>query len=730
MKRTPAPVKLTAETIMQSLGLIKVACNGRQRCAPPQGQYALAKTAIRGLLKAAEAQYVPGDPSILTGESLDKPVNTWAVTKTAAAPDMRFVQEVLTSTRHKIAAAQQRFWSFVLPNGISIEPQLRSDLVKQAMASFLPPQGMPQAAAPGIPQHPAVPTAPPASTLPQGTGPAMPGHQTMTGVAQRPIGLDRPQDTRAAALPGTPGHAATNVIDQRGALDPRGLTIDGNNSASVQKFASFSVASWFREKASMSLSPFAGPQDPEDEKRRPRRTPWQGIGLGTGLGLMGGAALGGAYGLASDQEVGRVRKSVADYKPEAFTQGQIPPNHTGLTYYERLLSPAAQLKPFGQPVGTAMVALRSSPALMKALGTDAYTLKTPAEQFGVSGAAHYNMFGNGPVPAYAHQVKARLATQPVDPSLGAPAGSMYSDWMGRKFEDFVAQHTGQRINPFEFTTKFMPHEDQLDLMEKFHQSLSPAEQAYRIKMEDPGAGYASQVNNYLPKAEQFVNFRDKLKNFGIASLGAGAGAVGGNMLYDAFNDDDPSNDSALMRGLSTLGGAGLGGAAAYYGGTDAGRQAVQNLLGRITKTAANDSETWIGVDLDGTLAKYTTWKGEDHIGEPIPLMVNRVKEWLDAGKDVRIMTARVADDPDGKIAKVIQDWAEEHLGKRLPVTNVKDHQMEALWDDKAHRVEKNTGVKLAARKPLDPQFLALPSIQNILRSLAVQPTAEGRFVPV
>jgi hypothetical protein len=807
MKRTPAPVKLTSETIMQSLGLIKAACNGRQRYAPPLGSESLAKTAIRGILKAAEARYVPGDPSVLAGETLNKPLNTGAVTQSAGAPDMRFVSEILTNTRHKIAAAQQRFWGFVLPNGISIEPQLCSDLVKQAMAPFLPPQGVPQAAAPGIPQHPAVPTAPPASTLPQGTGPAMPGHQTMTGVAQRPIGLDRPQDTRAAALPGTPGHAATNVIDQRGALDPRGLTIDGNNSASVQKFASFSVAGWFREKASMSLSPFAGPQDPEDEKRRPRRTPWQGIGLGTGLGLMGGAALGGAYGLASDQEVGRVRKSVADYKPEAFTQGQIPPNHTGLTYYERLLSPAAQLKPFGQPVGTAMVALRSSPALMKALGTDAYTLKTPSEQFGVSGAAHYNMFGNGPVPAYAHQVKARLATQPVDPSLGAPAGSMYSDWMGRKFEDFVAQHTGQRINPFEFTTKFMPHEDQLGLMEKFHQSLSPAEQAYRIKMEDPGAGYASQVNNYLPKAEGFVNFRDKLKNFGIASLGAGAGAVGGNMLYDALNDDDPTNDSALMRAASTLGGAGLGGAAAYYGGTQAGRQSIQNLLGRITKSAeaaeqkagpgrfitfdelkayGDDQtlemikkghgrkkcracgaesqcrcptsvhgplpgrmigpedcwecrgaaekqaadETWIGVDLDGTLAKYTTWKGEDHIGEPIPLMVNRVKEWLDAGKDVRIMTARVADDPDGKIAKVIQDWAEEHLGKRLPVTNVKDHQMEALWDDKAHRVEKNTGVKLAARKPLDPQFLALPGIQNILRSLAVKPTAEGRFVPV
>ena len=36
-------------------------------------------------------------------------------------------------------------------------------------------------------------------------------------------------------MPGTPGHAATNVIDQQGGLDPRGLTVDGNNAAGVRK---------------------------------------------------------------------------------------------------------------------------------------------------------------------------------------------------------------------------------------------------------------------------------------------------------------------------------------------------------------------------------------------------------------------------------------------------------------------------------------------------------------
>ena len=36
---------------------------------------------------------------------------------------------------------------------------------------------------------------------------------------------------------------------------------------------------------------------------------------------------------------------------------------------------------------------------------------------------------------------------------------------------------------------------------------------------------------------------------------------------------------------------------------------------------------WIGVDLDGTLAKYSTWNN-GQIGDPIPAMVERVKKWL------------------------------------------------------------------------------------------------------
>lgn len=97
-----------------------------------------------------------------------------------------------------------------------------------------------------------------------------------------------------------------------------------------------------------------------------------------------------------------------------------------------------------------------------------------------------------------------------------------------------------------------------------------------------------------------------------------------------------------------------------------------------------ENDGWIGVDLDGTLAEYTTYKGDDHVGKPIDKMVKRVRKWLDEGRDVRLFTAR-------KPHPAIRRWMVEHLGVALPITNVKDHHMQALYDDRAVQVERNTG---------------------------------------
>jgi hypothetical protein len=111
---------------------------------------------------------------------------------------------------------------------------------------------------------------------------------------------------------------------------------------------------------------------------------------------------------------------------------------------------------------------------------------------------------------------------------------------------------------------------------------------------------------------------------------------------------------------------------------------------------------WIGVDLDGTLAHYDGWKGIDHIGQPIPAMVERVKKWLEDGRTVKIFTARVAghDIPilgggRSDVITPIQKWCREHLGQIIGITNIKDFGMIELWDDRAIQVEFNTGRQIS-----------------------------------
>lgn len=105
---------------------------------------------------------------------------------------------------------------------------------------------------------------------------------------------------------------------------------------------------------------------------------------------------------------------------------------------------------------------------------------------------------------------------------------------------------------------------------------------------------------------------------------------------------------------------------------------------------------WIGVDLDGTLAHYVRWQGVEHVGDPVPAMMERVKRWIAANYRVKIFTARVAcPEPERSICvKVIQDWCERHGLPRLEVTNEKDFGMIELWDDRAVQVEPNTGEPL------------------------------------
>lgn len=120
---------------------------------------------------------------------------------------------------------------------------------------------------------------------------------------------------------------------------------------------------------------------------------------------------------------------------------------------------------------------------------------------------------------------------------------------------------------------------------------------------------------------------------------------------------------------------------------------------------------WIGVDLDGTLAQYDGWRGENHIGEPVPLMAWRVRNWLADGRVVKIFTARVSREaywlgPVGipepmtpsEARVAVEAWSLKHFGVRLPVVCRKDYQMVELWDDRAVQVEPNTGRRMDGKE--------------------------------
>mgnify|MGYP001564134842 CR=1 FL=1 len=110
--------------------------------------------------------------------------------------------------------------------------------------------------------------------------------------------------------------------------------------------------------------------------------------------------------------------------------------------------------------------------------------------------------------------------------------------------------------------------------------------------------------------------------------------------------------------------------------------------------------SWIGVDLDGTLARDVDLEEYDPlvVGDPVPAMVARVQRWIAEGREVRVVTARVA--PDGTPERMevvagaraaIRAWCLRHVGVALPATCVKDQGMLQLWDDRAVQVERNTG---------------------------------------
>jgi hypothetical protein len=97
---------------------------------------------------------------------------------------------------------------------------------------------------------------------------------------------------------------------------------------------------------------------------------------------------------------------------------------------------------------------------------------------------------------------------------------------------------------------------------------------------------------------------------------------------------------------------------------------------------------WTGVDLDGTLACLDRNAPYDEVGEPVPAMMALVRKMINNGIRVKIFTAR-AEDPEQ--IPIIRKWLKDNNLPELEITNVKDYNMQRLYDDRCIQVERNTG---------------------------------------
>lgn len=92
----------------------------------------------------------------------------------------------------------------------------------------------------------------------------------------------------------------------------------------------------------------------------------------------------------------------------------------------------------------------------------------------------------------------------------------------------------------------------------------------------------------------------------------------------------------------------------------------------------------VAVDLDGTIAEYDGWQGEDVIGDAFPGAVHFLTALKTSGFDVVVFSARAGTELG---VNAIWAWLNKHGVANLvdEVTNVKQYRFAVMVDDRAIR---------------------------------------------
>jgi hypothetical protein len=125
---------------------------------------------------------------------------------------------------------------------------------------------------------------------------------------------------------------------------------------------------------------------------------------------------------------------------------------------------------------------------------------------------------------------------------------------------------------------------------------------------------------------------------------------------------------------------------------------VSGLTNRMN--AVIDTDYWVGVDLDGTLAEEV--KVDENyaltIGKPYPKVIAFVKDLIDSGVKVKIFTPRVSEmEPRHAAAeKAIRKWTKAQFGTPIPSTATRDYLCVTILSVKVKQLVPDTGMTLEA----------------------------------
>ena len=149
-------------------------------------------------------------------------------------------------------------------------------------------------------------------------------------------------------------------------------------------------------------------------------------------------------------------------------------------------------------------------------------------------------------------------------------------------------------------------------------------------------------------------------------------------------------------------------------------------VGGVVASVCMANDKWLAVDLDGTLAVYDVWSGEDHIGDLVLPVAEKIKQRVNDGWKVAIFTARVS----GQAAEaayaegIIWRWLEDNNIANFisGITANKHKHFREFWDDRAIAVVKNHGIFTEEwlRSKLEIEQAEVKRLQGLLYAKNIQ----------